>query len=149
MTNETTRQRLNELAKQLESLANYAYTPVLLLYAVRCFQKGYDTNPDIVQIAGRTIHRLANFISDHYSILSFDKDDIFADIFVLRSLSVTLKNVSEKPIPMQVTPIPIANITKLQDNLCDVEDALTRACEAANSLLQITQLLNQLKKVEE
>jgi hypothetical protein len=149
MTSDSTRERLNQLAKQLEPLAHQAYTLTLLWYAVRCFQRGYDTNPDIVQVADRTIHRLANFISDHYSILSFDKDGIFADIFVLRSLSVTLKNVSEKPIPMQVTPIPIANITKLHDNLCDVEDALTRACEAANSLLQITQLLNKLKKVEE
>jgi hypothetical protein len=148
MTSDSTRERLNQLAKQLEPLAHQAYTLTLLWYAVKCFQEGYDSNPDIVQIADRTIHRLADFIDAHFNVLSFDEGGIFADIFVLRALSGRLKDVSKKHISMPSPLIPTADVTRLRDHLCEVEDALNRACEAANHLLQITQL-NELKEVEE
>jgi hypothetical protein len=145
MTNDATRKRLNQLAKQLEPLAHQAYTLTLLWYAVKCFQEGYDSNPDIVQIADRSIHRLADFIDAHFKVLSFDEGGIFADVFVLRSLSGRLKDVSAKPISMPSPLIPATDVRNLRENLCEIEEALNRAFESTNNLLRLTQL-NELKE---
>jgi hypothetical protein len=148
MTNDTTRERLNHLAQQLEPLAQHAYTLTLLWYAVRCFQEGYDTNPDIVRIADREIHTVADFIDEHFDELSYDHYDIFGEIFGLMALSGRLKDVSKKPISMPSALIPTADVANFLDCLCDIKGALAKAFVAANHLLQITQL-NELKEVED
>jgi hypothetical protein len=148
MTNDTTRERLNHLAQQLEPLAQHAYTLTLLWYAVRCFQEGYDDNPDIVQIADREIHTVADFIDAHFNELSYDHYDIFGEIFGLMALSGRLKDVSKKPISIPSALIPTADVAKFHECLCDIQGALSKAFVAANNLLQITEL-NELKEAED